>query len=103
MNEAVLLGRMRWVSNCPLSRSPAIAFIGVDDQGRSGVYLQDFDPEQDTSATRRPIAGFDDHLLTESFDISPDGSRITLALLEVRRRLKLAEGVRGVEVPKAAD
>jgi Tol biopolymer transport system component len=103
LNETVLLGRTRWISNNALSEGPALAFLGVDEEGRSGVYLQDFDPEEDTTATRRPIAGFDEHLLTESFDISPDGSRITLALLEVRRRLMLAEGLTGVSAPEFAD
>jgi len=103
LSENVLLGRMRWVSDCPLAPTPAIAFLGIDEQGRSGIYLQDFDPEQDTTATRRAIAGFDEHLLTESFDISPDGTRITLALLEVRRRLMLAEGVKGIEAPQPAN
>jgi len=103
LNEVVLLGRMRWVAECPLAPSPAIAFLGVDEEGRTGVFLQDFHPEEDTSATRRPLAGFRDELITESFDISPDGSRITLALLEIRRRLMLAEGVTGIQLPRSAD
>ena len=100
LNENVLLGRMRWVANCPLSQAPALAFVGVDDRSRTGVYLQDFDPEKDTTASRRPIAGFYDREIVESFDISPDGSRITLALMEVRRRLMLAQGVWGVSAPR---
>ncbi|MFT7542971.1 MAG: Tol biopolymer transport system component, partial [Gammaproteobacteria bacterium] len=99
-DESVIIGRMRWVSDCALSQEPAIAFIGVDDAGRTGVFLQDFDPERDTSATRRPLAGFDDDLITESFDISPDGTRITLSCVEVTRKLMLAEGVHGIQVPK---
>ena len=45
--------------------------------------------------------GFVDELTTESFDIAPDGSRITLAMVEIRRKLMLAEGVSGVLAPRA--
>jgi len=95
-DHAIVPGRMRWVSDCALSKEPAMAFLGVDDQGRTGVFLQDFDPERDTSSTRRPLAGFHDELTTESFDISPDGTRITLAFVEITRKLMLAEGVKGI-------
>jgi Tol biopolymer transport system component len=98
--DSVTLGRMRWVSDCALSQGPAIAFVGVDEEGRTGVFLQDFDPERDTSVTRRPLAGFRDDLTTESFDISPDGTRITLSMLEITRKLMLAEGVPGIRAPK---
>jgi len=101
--DSVTAGRLRWVSNCALSQEPAIAFVGIDAEGRAGVYLQDFDPERDTSATRRPLAGFHDTLITESFDIAPDGSRITLSLVEISRKLMLAEGVTGIQVPTPAD
>jgi hypothetical protein len=101
--DSITVGRLRWVSDCALSQKLAIAFVGVDDEGRSGVFLQDFDPEQDTSATRRPLAGFQDGLITESFDIAPDGSRITLSFIEITRKLMLAEGVTGIRVPTAED
>ncbi|MDH3687455.1 MAG: serine/threonine-protein kinase, partial [Myxococcales bacterium] len=92
----VVYGRMRWVAAGVLSESPAIAFISIDEEGRTGVFIQDFDPERDTSDTLRPLAGFDDELETESFDIAPDGSRIMLSMVEMRRKLMLAEGVAGI-------
>jgi hypothetical protein len=95
-DRAIVPGRLRWVSDCALSKEPAIAYLGVDDQGRTGVFLQDFHPERDTGATRRPLAGFHDELTTESFDIAPDGTRITLSLVEITRKLMLAEGVKGI-------
>ena len=67
--EQILLGRHRWM---PGGR--AIAFVGLDEDGRSGVFVQDFDPDKDTRASRRKLAGFDPLLLTESFAIAPDGS-----------------------------
>jgi Serine/threonine protein kinase len=100
-DASVTIGRMRWVSGCALSQELAIAYVGLDDEGRTGVFLQDFDPERDTSATRRPLAGFQDDLITESFDIAPDGTRITVSYVEVTRKLMLAERVSGIQVPHA--
>ena len=94
------LGRMSWVGPGPLSEGLALAYIGLDEEGRTGIYLQDFDPERDTASTRRPLAGFHDNLRTESFAVAPDGSRVTLSMLELRPRLMLAEGVPGVLAPR---
>ena len=91
---------MRWVSPGPLCDGLGLAFLGLDEQGRTGVYLQDFDPERDTTSTRRPLAGFHDELITESFDVAPDGSRVTLSMLEIQRKLMLAKGVGGVLAPR---
>ena len=52
---------------------------------------------QDTSATRRVLAGFDPNLATDSFGISPYGSHITLANREQIVTLMIAERVPGVE------
>ncbi|MEO8431237.1 MAG: protein kinase [Acidobacteriota bacterium] len=86
------LGRSRWMPD-----GRGIATIGTDAEGRSGVFVQDFSTElADTSATRRPVAGFDPDRPTESFGISPDGKRIVLAENEGRSDILLAEGVRGI-------
>ena len=84
-------GRGRWL---PAGR--AIAFLDLDERGRSGIFVQDFIPGRDTSATRRKLAGFYNDALTESFGISPDGSRVTLAVVHEDRSLMLAENVSGV-------
>ncbi|MDL1951554.1 hypothetical protein FBQ97_17310, partial [Acidobacteria bacterium ACD] len=78
-------GRARW-----LDGGRKVAWIGNDERGRSGVFVQEFDPGRDTSATRRELAGFSHDWTTESFAVSPDGSRVVLA-----------EGVRGVPGPTA--
>ena len=41
-----------------------------------------------------------DELITESFDVAPDGSRVTLSMLEIQRKLMLATGVGGVLAPR---
>ncbi|HEY3174014.1 MAG TPA: DPP IV N-terminal domain-containing protein, partial [Thermoanaerobaculia bacterium] len=86
------LGRTRWLPD-----GKAIAFIGQDEKGDCGIYLQDFDPARDTSATRRPVAGFYSGLATESFAISPDGKQMALAGWEQVFSLMLAERVPGVD------
>ncbi len=88
------LGRARWMPG-----GGAIAFIGQDEKGVNGVYVQDFVPDKDTAATRRPLAGFDPERTTESFGISPDGARLTIASWEQLFSLMLAERVPGVLPP----
>jgi hypothetical protein len=78
----------------------SIAFVGLDERGRSGVFLQDFDPDRDTTATRRAVAGFSRDFVTESLGVSPDGSRVTISALEQSRVLMVAEGLEGI-APRA--
>ena len=59
--------------------------MSADKERLPGVYVQDFIPGQKTSSTRRRLAGFDPENPTESFALSPDGSRITLAVGGPRR------------------
>jgi hypothetical protein len=71
------LGRLRWRPG-----GKEIAFIGPDERGVNGVHVQDFVPGQDTIATRRALGGFDPEYPTESFGVSPDGRRLTVAAWE---------------------
>jgi Tol biopolymer transport system component len=87
----IIFGRTRWLPD-----GSAVAWVGIDEQGRSGIYAQDFVPGKDTSATRRPLAGFSADYTTESFGISPNGTKVTLATLEQTIQLMLAEEVPGV-------
>jgi Tol biopolymer transport system component len=70
----ISLGRARWMPD-----GSAIVFVGQSASGATGLYVQDFVPGEDTSATRRRLAGFDPDVAAESFGVSPDGSRLTLA------------------------
>jgi len=88
------MGRGRWM---PGGR--AVAFIGQDERGVNGVFVQDFVPGRDTASTRRPLAGFDPEAATESFGISPDGSRIVVAAWEQLFSIMTAEGLQGVRPP----
>ena len=84
------LGRARWM---PDGR---VAFLGQDEHGVNGVFVQDFVPGRDTSATRRKLVGFAPEVEAESFGLSPDGVHLAIAGREVSSSLVLLEGIEGV-------
>lgn len=84
-------GRGRWLPD-----GSGVAFVGRDDEGRTGIFVQDFQPGRDTDATRQPVGGFTDGMFTESFGISPDGEFLTIALRDPQTSLTLARNVEGV-------
>ena len=75
----------------------ALAFVGLDEQGRPGIYVQDFEPGRDTTASRRALAGFQQDRFTESFGISRDGRSMTIGIVREIQNIMLAEGVPGVQ------
>ena len=81
-------GRMRWMPG-----GKAIAFVGAGPDGVSGVFVQDFVVGQDTSATRRKLAGFTTDFRAESFGIAPDGSVIVISAAETSSDVLLAHGI----------
>ena len=93
----VTLGRARWMPD-----GKGIAFVGQDESGASGVYVQAFEPGRDTTATRRPLAGFDPDVAAESFGIAPDGSRLALAGWVQLFSLMEGEGLVGLLAPPRA-
>ena len=86
--EIASLGRLRWMPG-----GKAIAFIGADERGVNGVYVQDFVPGQDTSASRRPLTGFDAEHPVESFGVSPDGQWLTIAMWEQLFSIMVTDGL----------
>jgi Tol biopolymer transport system component len=72
---AIALGRPRWMPD-----GRAIAFVGQDGSGATGVFVQDFVPGRNTDVTRRPLGGFDEEAAVESFDRSPDGTCLVAAV-----------------------
>jgi Tol biopolymer transport system component len=83
----VTYGRGRWLPD-----GSAIAYVGLDDSGRVGVWAQDFVPGRDTSDTRRPLVPFSEEVI-ESFGISPDGTRVAMSFLREISALRRAEGL----------
>jgi Tol biopolymer transport system component len=88
------IGRSRWTPD-----GKAIVFVGQNDRGAYGLFIQDFDPQRNTAATRRPLAGFDPAIGTETMGISPDGTRLAVAGPEQSSSLMFAERVPGVDRP----
>jgi serine/threonine protein kinase len=93
----VTLGRARWMPD-----GKAIAFVGQDETGASGVYAQDFAPGRDTTYTRRKLAGFDPDVAAESFGVAPDGSRLVVAGWVQLFSLMEGEGLPGLLAPPRA-
>lgn len=91
---AAILGRARWMPD-----GKSIAYLAQNDEGINGVFVQNFVPNTDTSATRRPLGGFDRERATESFGIAPDGMTMTVAGWEQLFSLFSIEGV--PEIAKA--
>jgi eukaryotic-like serine/threonine-protein kinase len=71
------VGRARWMRD-----GRAIAFLGQDDKGVNGIFVQEFAPGRDTSSTRKALTAFDPRVDAETFAIGPDG-RIAVAGREV--------------------
>jgi TolB protein len=82
----VVLGRARWTPD-----GQAIVYVGQDDRGRTGVYVQDFAPGRDTRATRRQVVGFARDFVPESLGLSPDGRHLAISAMVENRSLELAE------------
>jgi hypothetical protein len=57
---------------------------------------QEIAPGRDTGATRRTLLQGSPDALPESFGISPDGSRIVVAVAQTRSELMMISGLPGV-------
>ena len=93
--ESDVFPRSRWMPD-----GKAIAFIGQDEKGVRGVFIQDFAAGQDTTRTRKQLGGFDTDATAESFGIAPDGMRMAIAAREQLSSLMMAERVPSVISPK---
>jgi Tol biopolymer transport system component len=87
--ERLVLGRTRWIAG----GEPVLAYVGVDDQGRSGIFVEDFDPNGGSHATRRPLAGFSDDWAVDSFGLSRDGRYATISQLNMDQSVLIAKGI----------
>jgi hypothetical protein len=96
-SPAIIWARARWARD-----GRSLYFIGENADGLSGVFVQEFAPGRDTTASRRPVAGFSPEYVTESLGLSPDGSRLTLSTGQETSAIVVADGVPGAVPPRPA-
>ena len=84
----VTFGRSRWTPD-----GSAIVFVGQDENGREGIFAQDFLPGRNTLDTRRRVIGFSRDYTTESLGVSTDGDSIVISAMYDRRSLMLADHI----------
>ncbi len=89
-NADITRGRARW------TRDGRIMFVGQDENG-VGIFDQAFEAGRDTTNTRRLVVPSAPGRLTESFALSPDGTKITVSFGNYTRTVMLAESVPGIE------
>jgi hypothetical protein len=90
-NTNAILGRSRWMPD-----GLGIAFLGQDERGVNGIFVQDFVPGRDTAATRRKLGGFDAENSVETFGISGDGKYVTVGGWEQMFNILIASRVPGI-------
>jgi len=89
------VGRSRW-----LPGGRGLAFVALDQRGLLGVFGQDFTPGRDSSASRRPLGGFDADARTESFALAPAGDRLAISEERVQSFLQVVTNLPGVAPPE---
>ena len=92
-----LNGRPRWMSD-----GRSVLYIGSDETGARGIYIQDFVPGKDTTDTRRPLREFVFEEPPESFGVSPDGANLVYSAQDSLSSLMLAQGLTNVAPPRPA-
>jgi len=85
-------GRVRWMPD-----GRRFLYLASDENGAQGIYVQDFVPNRDTTATRRVVVPFDLEQPPETFGVSPDGTRLVYSMTDTLESLMLAEGLTGIE------
>jgi Tol biopolymer transport system component len=85
-----LIGRARWMPG-----GKAIAFVGQDENGTSGIFVQPFEPGRDTTSARSKLGGFDPDIVMDTVGISPDGTRMIVSGWERTSSVMLAERLPG--------
>ena len=87
---AAAIGRARWMPG-----GHAIAYIGQDEDGRTGIFAQEFTPGRDGAGTRRALGGFDPQRVPQSFGLARDGSVMTISGWEQVFGIEEVDGVLG--------
>ncbi|HET8773628.1 MAG TPA: protein kinase [Thermoanaerobaculia bacterium] len=78
--------RAQWIG-----ATHTIAFRAPDASGRITIFAQPFEPDADTTASRRELLPADADAVAETFAISPDGTHAVLSVVDEASALMIAE------------
>jgi hypothetical protein len=77
----------------------ALTYSPENHGDRRGIFVQEFIPGTNTDQKRRQLAIFDPEVRPETFDISPDGSRVVVSFKEETSNLMVAEHLPNILSP----
>ena len=80
--------RSRWTND-----SREVVFVDTDENGRFGLWTQPFIPGKDTQGERRPLPGFVSDLDVESFAFSPDGTKVTISIVDQLSSIMISDPI----------
>jgi len=90
------IGRVRWIRRTRPGAPDALAFIGQDENGSTGVFIQKFVPGSDTANSRTQLRPFDFRAPVETLGVSPDGKAFVICIADDTTSVMLAKGVPGL-------
>jgi hypothetical protein len=88
----IAVGRSRWAG------PRRLAYTDLDASGYSGITVRDISNTAAGPSIR--FAGFDALAPTESFDVTHDGSRAVLSVLNRVLSIAVADNVSGIDAPR---
>jgi serine/threonine protein kinase len=96
----MMMGRARWIASQQGGNPKAIAFIGQDNRGAVGIYVQDFVTNRQVPSTPRPLKRFDLRSPLETLAVSPEGRNLVVSVADYSSAIMLASNVPGLNVPE---
>ena len=93
----IILGRARWMPD-----GKSILVVSRNDKGNFGIEAYPAAPGDRKGSGTWAVGGWDPSVAIESFGVSPDGKRITVAGVALSNSLMTAAHVPGVRRPAAA-
>jgi Tol biopolymer transport system component len=90
------IGRVRWIASPRGELTYSLAFIGQDEHGSTGVFIQKFTPGSDTSRTRTQLRPFDFRMPVETLGVSPDGKTFIVSVADDTTSIMLGKAVPGL-------
>jgi hypothetical protein len=90
------IGRVRWIANGSDAAPDSLAYIGQDENGSTGVFIQKFAPGSQKANTRTQLRRFDFRTPVETLGISPDGKTFVVSVADDTTSVMLARGVPGL-------